>query len=106
MTIYTLDETQAKHTEAILRTRSPKARVALLHDKVNTPRLSELARNSDYFLVITRCATHAATVAIENARAGKAVIRPAGRGAACILGSLERFIVSARALENSVEAHW
>jgi hypothetical protein len=93
--IYTLDQSQAARAKQLLVSRVPNIRVTLLHDYANSVRLSQYARTSDVFVVITRCATHAATGAIQAARGSKPTLTPKGRGAASILRELEsHFAVS------------
>lgn len=89
--IYTLDEAQANRAKKIVEQRSPKVKITLLHGTVNSKSLEKHARTSDLVVVVTRCATHAATGAIESARGSKPLVRPKGRGATSIVNAIEQW---------------
>jgi hypothetical protein len=69
--IYTLTESVGKRVQRILSAMYPRLRVEILHDVVATPRLEQLARNADVFVVCWTAAKHAATVAIQQRRSSR-----------------------------------
>jgi len=66
--IYTLTESVGKRVQRVLSAMYPGLRVEILHDVVSTPRLEQLARNADVFVVCWTAAKHAATSAIQQRR--------------------------------------
>ena len=86
--IYTLTERAARQAAAVLKELAPSARVELAHDGVNSDRLRDLARNSDLVVLCWKSATHAASSAIESARGGRPIVRPAGKGCSSILSNI------------------
>ncbi|MGQ4807026.1 hypothetical protein NKDENANG_00364 [Candidatus Entotheonellaceae bacterium PAL068K] len=66
--IYTLTESVGKRVQRILAAMYPGLRVEILHDVVATPRLQQLARNADIFVVCWTAAKHAAMSAIQQRR--------------------------------------
>jgi hypothetical protein len=88
--VYTLDEGQGRRIAEGLIERIPQIQVRLNHDFVATTQLTQLSRNADVFVMITRCATHAATIHIEATRPkDKLTVLPEGRGASSVLAALE-----------------
>jgi len=88
--IYTLTEAVGERTKRILDMLHPGIRVHLAHDTVSTPRLENLARHADIFVVCWRSAAHAATQIIERLRpAGSVTLYPPGSGSSSILRVIE-----------------
>lgn len=88
--VYTLDEGQGRRIADGLIERIPNVQVRLNHDVVATNQLTHLSRNADVFVMVTRCATHAATTYIEATRPkDKLTVLPEGRGASSVLAALE-----------------
>lgn len=69
--IYTLTESVGKRVQRVLSAMYPGLRVEILHDVVATPRLQQLARNADVFVVCWTAAKHAATSAIQQRRSSR-----------------------------------
>jgi hypothetical protein len=66
--VYTLTESVGKRVQRVLSAMYPGLRVEILNDVVATPRLEQLARNADVFVVCWTAAKHAATAAIQQRR--------------------------------------
>lgn len=91
--IYTLTESAGRRAAEVLKRRAPGVRVDLFHDLVGSDRLEHAARSADLFVVVTASATHAATGVIDAERPrGRPLLRPAGKGTASILQSIERHL--------------
>lgn len=88
--IYTLTESAGARAKALLEQIFPSLEVRLSHDHGGTEKLKSLARESDYFVVATRSATHAATDFLKSQRPkGKSpIIYPAGKGSSSIVTAL------------------
>ena len=88
--IYTLIEPVAERTKRLLDMLHPGIRVHLVHDTVGNPRLEDIARRADIFVICWRSAAHAATQIIERLRpAGSITLYPAGKGSSSILQVIE-----------------
>lgn len=88
--IYTLTEGVGDRTKRLLDMLHPGIRVHLVHDTVGNPRLEDLARRADIFVVCWRSAAHAATQIIERLRpTGSITLYPAGKGSSSILRVIE-----------------
>ncbi len=72
---------------------SPKA-VEGNDDTVSTPALKNLATRSDYMIVDTSHATHAATLAIDSVRSRDQQVLPQGRGVSAFVQALERTLLT------------
>jgi len=83
--IYTLTESAALRAKEILQEQAVNCRIELSTDKVGGPRLRDLARNADIFVMVTASAKHAATQFIETHRGNKLLLRPNGKGTSSIL---------------------
>lgn len=92
--IYSLDQAQAARAKQLIEQRARDCKVSLLHDLANSIRLTQYARTSDLLVMVTRCATHAATGAIQSARRDKPLLLPHGRGAASILRCIEEHLLA------------
>ena len=88
--IYTLTESAGARAKALLKHLFSGLEVRLSHDHGGTEKLRSLARESDYFVVATRSATHAATDFLKSQRPkGKnPLIYPTGKGSSSIVTSL------------------
>jgi hypothetical protein len=71
-------------------------KVRLSHDHGGSDKLKGIARDSDYVIVVTQSAKHAATDFIKAQRPKNAheLIYPSGRGAASIVNALKHAIAS------------
>ena len=92
--IYTLTESVGKRAAELLKSLYPGIRVELVHDHVSTPRLEELARNANVFVVVWRSAKHAATQAIEQLRPALPTLYPPGSGCASLLRIVAAFLTA------------
>lgn len=88
--IYTLTESAGTRAKELLEHLFPGLDVRLNHDHGGTERLKLLARESDYFVVATRSATHAATEFLKSQRPkGKSpLLYPLGKGSSSIVTAL------------------
>lgn len=80
--IYGLDEGVLQRVQKRIVDRFPQIEVVLSAEKVASRRLKEAARNSDFSVMITQCAAHAATHCIG--RYAKEVVYPRGAGSASV----------------------
>ena len=88
--MYTLIEPVAERTKRLLDMLHPGIRVHLVQDTVGNPRLEDLARRADIFVICWRSAAHAATQVIERFRpVGSITLYPAGKGSSSILRVIE-----------------
>jgi hypothetical protein len=88
--IYTLDESSGKRASDLINMAYQGVDVRLNHDHVGSDALKNLARNADYFLMVTRSAKHAATNFIKDERPveKRPPDYPAGKGSSSILSAL------------------
>ena len=89
--IYTLTEAAGRRVERLLADRCPRVTIHLRHDKAGSDELHRVARSSDYFLVVTRSATHAASGVIEQHVPTDCLIRPDGKGQSSMLRALQEY---------------
>jgi hypothetical protein len=90
--IYTLVERAAEQARNLLTMLAPKVRVEVLADHGNSPRLTQLARSADVFVMVTWAAKHAATDAIRAARPKSLpLLMPSGKGASSIIDAIEQW---------------
>lgn len=94
LAIHTLMEAAGVRVRDILKHRSPRCKVEVNHDRVGTPRLREMARNADIFIMVTHSAKHAATIFIENCRKNQPILKPIGKGTSSILYELVKYMES------------
>lgn len=94
--IYSLNESAAKRAGKLIQAMNPTVKVRLSHDHGGTELLKVVARDSDFLVVVTQSAKHAATDYIKQERAegGRDLIYPGGRGAASIVSALKRAILN------------
>lgn len=88
--IYTLSESAAKHAKEYLEEQIENVRIILNHDKAATTALRHVAEVSDYMVIVTQSAKHAATGEIQKIRRQKnrEVLFPLGKGSSSIVSSL------------------
>jgi hypothetical protein len=89
--IYTLTKSAGRRTTEFLEDRCSDLTVHLRHDKAGNADLERAAKNADYFLVVTRSATHAATDVIEQHVPVERLIRPRGKGQSSMLRDLTEY---------------
>ena len=88
--IYTLTEAAGLRAKQMLERLCERIDVRISNDHVGSDRLGAIARESDYLIVATRSAKHAATEFIKKTRPpGKSeIIYPTGKGSTSILTAL------------------
>lgn len=87
--IYTLTERIGQRASSIISQQFKSTKVQMVHDKVSTQRLVQMAKNVDILIVNTWDAKHAATNAIQAKRPiGKVILRPKSKSAGSILREL------------------
>jgi hypothetical protein len=89
--IYTLTENAGRRAKSFLEDRCTGLTVHLRHDKAGSSELHTVAQNADYFVVVTRSATHAATDVIEQHMSMDRLIRPKGKGSSSLLRALQDY---------------
>jgi len=89
--IYTLTESAGRRTASFLEEHCTNLTIHLRHDKAGNAELERAAENADYFLVVTRSATHAATDVIEQHVRTEYLIRPRGKGESSMLRDLAEY---------------
>jgi len=93
LSIYSLTESATKQAANALSELVPDLKISLSTDKVGSPSLKSLARNSDIFVIATSSAKHAATSFIQNNRPkDKTTLFSSGRGFSSIIKVIEDFI--------------
>ena len=75
----------------IITERCPNTTIHLRHDKHGNPELHRTAQSADYFLVVTRSATHSATGVIEQHVPTDRLIRPHGKGTSSMIRDLVQY---------------
>ncbi|GAA2582552.1 hypothetical protein GCM10010304_25820 [Streptomyces roseoviolaceus] len=80
--VYGLDEGVLQRVHDRITRQFPRVKVVLSAEKVASKHLKETARNSDFSVVITQCAAHAATNCIGQY--AKEVVYPRGAGSASV----------------------
>jgi hypothetical protein len=94
--VYTLNESVGHRVKQALQAESPRVRVESLDDHVSSPRLVDLARSADLFVVCWQSAKHAATEAIKRARPStRPTIYPTGKGSSSIADEVCEFALRA-----------
>lgn len=83
--IYSLTEGAAKRAREYLGSILPKARIEINGDSVATDKLTSLARNADMFVFAWKSSKHQAYYCVKDARKGRDIILPPGKGAASIV---------------------
>jgi hypothetical protein len=92
--IYTLNESAAVRAANLIKRLNSNVKVRLNHDHGGSDKLKVIARDSDFLIVVTQSAKHAATEFIKAQRPSDAseLIFPLGRGAASIVSALKRSV--------------
>lgn len=80
--IYGMDMGVLERVRKWLAEHCPQVKVSLSADKVGSGRLRELARHADFSVLITQCATHAATNFISQH--AQSVVYPRGGGSVSV----------------------
>ncbi len=89
--IYTLTEGSGQRARDILQKKFQKARIELNNDHESTDRLTALAKNADIFVFAWKSSKHQAYYCVKDARQGRDIVLPLGKGAASIVsGVLEK----------------
>ena len=83
--LYSLDEKVLKRVTEQLGSIAPNARVTGSSDHVGSPRLRQWVQNADLVVLITRCATHAATGFISAHTSSEKIAYVDGSGSASLL---------------------
>jgi hypothetical protein len=88
--IYTLEESSGKRARELISMIYHGVDVRVNHDHVGSEQLKHLARNADYFLMVTKSAKHAATnfVKAERPNMKRPIDYPAGKGSSSIVTAL------------------
>ena len=93
--IYSLTESSARQVLQLLEATYPGVKIALSSDLAGTPRLKQLARQSDLFVMVTASAKHAATEFITANRPKEMpLLRPNGKGASSMLAAIRDHFAS------------
>lgn len=85
--IYTLMENAGQRAKCILEKYFPKSRIETNKDSVATDRLTSLAKNADVFVFAWKSSKHEAFYCVKEARRGREIILPPGKGTASIVRS-------------------
>ena len=94
LSIYSLTESATKQTAKALSELVPDLKISISNDKVGSPSLKSLARNSDIFVISTSSAKHFATTFIQNNRPkDKITLFSSGRGFSSIIKVIENYIL-------------
>lgn len=89
--IYTLTEGAGQRAKEILLRIYPQAKVELNSDAVATSQLIALAKAADVFVFAWKSSKHQAYYCVKDARQGKEILLPLGKGSASILtGVIEK----------------
>jgi len=88
--IYTLSENAGKEAKKRLEEYIENVKVVLNHDKASTTALKNIAHTSDYFVLVTQSAKHAASGAIQKILRQRDIdpLFPIGKGSSSIIASL------------------
>lgn len=88
--IYTLSESAGKNAKEYLEDKIENVKVILNHDKAATTALKHVSEVSDYMVIVTQSAKHAATGEIQKIRRlnNKEVLFPLGKGSSSIVSIL------------------
>lgn len=86
--IYTLTEAAGARAKTSLEAMFTGVTVTLNADQVATARLTNLAKNADYFVFAWRSSSHQAYFCIKDAMGNRDPIMPGGKGTASIIRAL------------------
>ena len=88
--IYTLSENAARHAKEYLEEQIFNVKIILNHDKAATDALRNMANTSDYLVLVTQAAKHAATGEIQKIlrQNDRDPLFPIGKGSSSIIAAL------------------
>jgi hypothetical protein len=89
--IYTLTESAGRRARDFLQSHCSEVTIHLRSDKKGSADLHQAAESADYFLVVTRSATHAATGVIEQHVHSERLIRPRGKGESSMIRDIAEY---------------
>ncbi|MGW4623769.1 protein DpdD [Streptomyces sp. NPDC004592] len=84
--LYGMDAGVLERVQQWMADRYPQVKLSLSGDKVGSGRLREVARHADFSVLITQCATHAATNFISQH--AQAVVYPRGAGSVSVVRAI------------------
>ncbi|MFF4537923.1 hypothetical protein [Streptomyces aureus] len=84
--VYGMDTGVLERVQQWMVQRYPQVKVSLSADKVGSGQLREVARHADFSVLITQCATHAATNFISQH--AQAVVYPKGAGSVSVVRAI------------------
>ncbi|MFC8244003.1 hypothetical protein [Streptomyces chartreusis] len=84
--VYGMDTGVLDRVQQWMAQQYPQVKVSLSADKVGSSRLREVARHADFSVLITQCATHAATNFISQHAPG--VVYPKGAGSVSVVRAI------------------
>lgn len=84
--VYGMDAGVLERVQQWMADRYPQVKLSLSGDKVGSSRLREVARHADFSVLITQCATHAATNFISQH--AQAVVYPKGAGSVSVVRAI------------------
>jgi hypothetical protein len=92
--IYSLNESASVRAGKLIEGLATNVNVRLSHDHGGSEKLKVIARDSDFLIVVTQSAKHAATefIKAQRPRHSSDLIYPSGRGAASIVSALKQAI--------------
>ncbi|MFF2352676.1 DUF2325 domain-containing protein [Kitasatospora sp. NPDC058115] len=89
MLVYGLDEKVLARVKDLTEKLHPQVKVSTAADKVGSPSLRQKVRSADRVVMITQCATHAATGFIgQHVKRGGHIVYPAAAGSASVYQAL------------------
>jgi hypothetical protein len=90
--IYSLDENALSRAKGSLERLCPAVKVRTFAEYVATTSMTEAARNADLFVIVTKAAKHAATIAIERQLTTDRCRYAAGKGSSAIVTAVEQWL--------------
>ncbi|MFE9866711.1 protein DpdD [Streptomyces sp. NPDC005506] len=84
--VYGMDAGVLERVQQWMADHYPQVKMSLSGDKVGSSRLREVARHADFSVLITQCATHAATNFISQH--AQAVVYPRGAGSVSVVRAI------------------
>jgi hypothetical protein len=102
--VYGLDEKVLARVKELVQKKHPQVKVTTASDKVGSPTLRQKVRGADWIVMITQCATHAATGFIgRHAKHSSDIVYPVGSGSASAYQALIKALTPEH-LEGDAEA--
>ena len=87
--IYCIKESSSRRVRDLVLSMQPEVDVRLCHDTHGSSALRNLARESDFLVLNTRCATHAATDVLRaNVGRGCEILYPTGKGSGSMAAAI------------------